>query len=187
MRTKILLAGGSGFLGGVLADYFAALGMEIVILTRNPKPRAGRIREVRWDGARFGDWMAELPGARALINLAGVSVNCRYHARNRQLMLDSRLESTRALGEAMARCADPPPVWLNSSTATIYRHTFGPAWDEAGGIGGCAEAKDLFSVQIAREWERVFREANTPRARKVTLRSAMEHVVRQLAIAPGQS
>jgi len=173
MKTKIILAGGSGFLGAVLAEFFAARGSEVVILTRNPKPRTRVIREVRWDGESVGDWQNELEDARALINLAGISVNCRYHARNRRLMLDSRLNSTQVLGEAIARCAYPPPVWLNSSTATIYKHNFGPAWDEAGEIRGCAEAKDIFSVHVATEWERVFYEANTPCTRKVALRSAM--------------
>jgi hypothetical protein len=173
MKKKIILAGGSGFLGSVLADYFAAKDTEVIILTREPKARTGLIREVRWDGATVGDWLKELEGGRALINLAGLSVNCRYHARNRKRLLDSRLNSTRVLGEAIARCTNPPPVWLNSSTATIYRHTFGPAWDEAGEIGGCAEAKDIFSVHVATEWERVFNEAITPRTRKVALRSAM--------------
>ncbi len=173
MKTKIILAGGSGFLGQVLADYFAAKGMEVIVLTRNPRLRADGIREERWDGETVGDWEKELAGARALINLAGISVNCRYHAQNRKLMLDSRLNSTRVLGEAIARCVNPPPVWLNSSTATIYKHNFGPAWDETGAIGGCAEAKDIFSIHIATEWERVFNEASTPRTRKVALRSAM--------------
>jgi NAD dependent epimerase/dehydratase family enzyme len=109
MQTKIILAGGSGFLGSVLANCFAARGVEAVILTRRPKARAGLIREVCWDGTTIGDWIQELEGAQALINLAGVSVNCRYHARNRILLLDSRLNPTRVLGEAMARCANPPP------------------------------------------------------------------------------
>ena len=173
MKNRIIIAGGSGFLGSVLADHFARNATEIVILTRNPRWRTGLVREVYWDGATTGDWIKDLEGARALINLAGISVNCRYHARNRKRMLDSRLASTRVLGEAIGRCAKPLPVWLNSSTATIYKHTFGPAWDEAGDIGGCAEAKDLFSVQVATEWERVLNEANTPRTRKVALRSAM--------------
>jgi uncharacterized protein len=173
MKTKLVLAGGSGFLGGVLATYFAARGMEVVILTRMPRTREGLIREVRWDGATLGDWLKELDGVPALINFAGISVNCRYHARNRRRMLDSRLDSTRVLGEAIGRCAHPPPVWLNSSTATIYKHAFGPAWDESGDIGGCAEAKDVFSVHVATEWERVFNDANTPGTRKVALRSAM--------------
>ena len=173
MKPKIILAGGCGFLGSVLADYFSAKGMEVVIFTRKPSQRADATREVRWDGESAGEWVKELEGARALINLAGISVNCRYHARNRRRMLDSRLNSTRVLGEAVARCANPPPVWLNSSTATIYKHNFGPAWEETGEIGGCHEAKDIFSVHIATEWERVFNEANTPRTRKVALRSAM--------------
>jgi hypothetical protein len=142
-------------------------------LTRTPKPRADGVREIAWDGETPGDWARELEGAAAVINLAGRSVNCRYHARNRKLMLDSRLNSTRVLGEAIGRCAKPPPVWLNSSTATIYKHTLGPAWDETGEIGGGAEAKDIFSVRVATEWERVFNESSTPYTRKVALRSAM--------------
>lgn len=173
MKPKIILAGGSGFLGSVLADRFVAQGMDVAVLTRKPARTVGAIREVHWDGQSLGDWVRELEGARALINLAGVSVNCRYHARNRKRLLDSRLNPTRALGAALGRCAHPPSVWLNSSTATIYRHTFGPAWDEAGEIGGCAEAKDVFSVYVATEWERVFHEATTPRTRKVALRLAM--------------
>jgi hypothetical protein len=156
MNHKIILAGGSGFLGGVLSEFFAAKGSAVVILTRKPKSRTGLIREVRWDGETVGDWQKELEGARALINLTGISVNCRYHARNRKLMLDSRLNSTRVLAQAIGRCKTPPPVWLNSSTATIYKHNFGPAWDETGEIGGCAEAKDIFSVHVATEWEREF-------------------------------
>ena len=83
MKPKIILAGGSGFLGSVLADYFAARAVEVVILTRNPKAGTGLTREVHWDGRTVGEWLGELEGARALLNLAGVSVNCRYHARNR--------------------------------------------------------------------------------------------------------
>ena len=173
MKAKIILAGGRGFLGSVLADYFAAKGLEVVILTRRPTQRADGIRELCWDGETVGDWARELDGAQALINLAGLSVNCRYHARNRKLLLDSRLKSTRVVGEAIRHSSNPPPVWLNSSTATIYKHTFGPAWDEAGEVGGCPEAKDIFSVHIAKEWERVLNLAHTPRTRKVALRSAM--------------
>ncbi len=173
MPTKrIVLAGGSGFLGRVLAEYLTARGAETVILTR--APRVGtKVREVAWDGKTVGDWLKEIDGAAAVINLAGRSVDCRYHARNRRLILDSRIDSTRVLGEAIARCAKPPRVWLNSSTATIYKHTFGPAWDESGEIGGTREAKDEFSVEVAVAWERVLDEARTPATRKVALRSAM--------------
>src|ERR1051325_11771689 len=108
MKHRIVLPGGSGFLGGVLAKYFMARGSEIVVLTRRPGARTDGAREVLWDGETLGNWTRELEGADALINLAGVSVNCRYHARNRKLILDSRVNSTRVLGEAVARCARPP-------------------------------------------------------------------------------
>lgn len=173
MKPRLIIAGGSGFLGGVLAEYFAARGWEIVVLTREPRKRADSIREVGWDGETLGEWAHQLDGARALVNLAGVSVNCRYHARNRKLILDSRINSTRVLGEAVARSTNPPEVWLNSSTATIYKHTFGPAWDETGEIGGTPEAKDEFSVEVAVAWERTFSAAPTPKTRKLNLRSAM--------------
>ncbi len=147
--------------------------MEVLILTRNPQARFEGIREMRWDGETLGDWSRELEGVRAVINLAGVSVNCRYHAGNRQRIIDSRVNSTRVLAEAIVRCVRPPAVWLNSSTATIYRHTFGPAWDESGEIGGSPEAKDLFSVHVAKEWERVLNEPGASGTRRVALRSAM--------------
>jgi uncharacterized protein (TIGR01777 family) len=171
-KRRIALAGGSGFLGRVLADYLAARGVEVVILTRSPRAGA-KVREVAWDGKTIGDWAKKIDGAEAVINLAGRSVDCRYHAKNRRLIMDSRIDSTRVLGEAIARCAKPPRVWLNSSTATIYKHTLGPAWDESGEIGGTPEAKDEFSVEVATAWERVFSEAQTPATRKVALRSAM--------------
>ncbi len=172
MNLRIVLAGGSGFIGQLLARRFAARGDEVVVLARKPGPgRAGR--EVGWDAATIGPWTAELEDADAVINLAGRSVDCRYHARNRKLIWDSRIGSTRVLGEAIARCARPPRVWLNSSTATIYKHTFGPAMDEAGEIGATPEAQDEFSVAVAKAWEQTFDEAATPATRKVALRMAM--------------
>jgi uncharacterized protein (TIGR01777 family) len=170
---RLILAGGSGFLGGILARHFRQLDCEIIILTRSPRPDVPGVRQIAWDGKTLGDWSKELDGTDNLINLAGVTVNCRYSARNRQLILNSRLDSTRVLAEAINRCAHPPRVWLNSSTATIYKHTFGPAWDESGEIGGTSEAKDLFSVEVATAWEEVCNQANTPATRKVLLRSAM--------------
>ena len=174
MNTRrIILAGGSGFLGQILRGHFLKQGCAVVVLTRSPRGVNDDGRECFWDGRSLGEWTRELDGAEALINLAGRSVDCRYHARNRRTMMNSRVDSTRVLGEAIATCANPPKVWLNSSTATIYKHSFGPAWDETGEIGGCTEAKDIFSVHIATEWERVFNETITPRTRKVALRSAM--------------
>ena len=108
-----------------------------------------------------------------MINLAGRSVNCRYHEENRRLIMESRIRSTQVLGEAIRRCKQAPRVWLNSSTATIYKHTYGAAWDEGGETGGTPEAKDEFSVRVAAEWEKALNEAQTPGTRKVALRAAM--------------
>ena len=171
--NRIILAGGSGFLGQILSRHFAKRGWEVVVLSRRPRRSTGGERNVVWDGETPGPWIQELDGATALVNLAGVSVNCRYHERNRRLILDSRILSTRVLGEAIRRCAKSLRVWLNSSTATIYRHTFGAPWDEKGEIGGTREAKDEFSVEVAKAWEREFAGARTPETRKVALRSAM--------------
>src|SRR5262245_33170945 len=175
MKTtpRLILPGGSGFLGQTLAQYFGALGWEVIILTRQPKPRSDGAREVKWDGRTLGDWTRELDGAVAVVNLAGRSVDCRYHARNRRAILSSRLDSTRALGEAISRCTSQPKVWLNSSTATIYKHTLARPWDESGEIGATPEAKDAFSVEVATAWERAFNEARTPRTRRVVLRTSM--------------
>ena len=168
LKPKIVLAGGAGCLGGLLRDHFVAAGFEVVILSRRAGPGT-----VVWDGETLGAWAAQLEGAEAVVNLAGRSVDCRYTAANRRQIMDSRVRSTRILGEAIARCERPPKDWLNSSTATIYLHTFGPAWDEAGEIGACAEAKDGFSVEVATAWEREFERAPAPRTRKVALRAAM--------------
>ncbi|HXC35542.1 MAG TPA: TIGR01777 family oxidoreductase [Candidatus Acidoferrales bacterium] len=170
---KIVIAGGSGFLGRILAAHFKKPGYATTILTRSPTPTADGFREIGWDGRTPGDWVRELENTDAMINLTGRSVNCRYHERNRKLILESRVESTRVLGQAIAQCTAPPPVWLNASTATIYKHTFGPAWDESGEIAGTPEAKDEFSIEVATAWERTFNEAQTPATRKVAMRAAM--------------
>ena len=174
MRNRIVVAGGSGFIGGLLTDNLVARDNDIVVLTRSPQETARSIRQVRWDGHSMGDWARELDGASALINLAGRSVNCRYNARNRREILESRVDSTRVLGEAIARCNTPPAVWLNASTATIYKHTFDRQMDEATGeIGATPEAKDEFSIEVARAWEETLYKAPTPATRKVALRTAM--------------
>jgi uncharacterized protein (TIGR01777 family) len=172
-EKRIILAGGSGFLGNVLSHYLTQRGYEVIVLTRRPPQGASDIRKVHWDGCTRGPWTEHLDGAFAVINLAGRSVNCRYTEQNKRAILDSRVDSTRVLGQAIARCAKPPVVWLNSSTATIYKHSFDRAMDERGEIGATPEAKDSFSVEVAREWERAFDAAPTPATRKVALRTAM--------------
>jgi uncharacterized protein (TIGR01777 family) len=173
MKMKIILAGGSGFLGQTLAKYFEKRGFEILILTRFLHSGSLPGRRLHWDVCTAGCWTEELEGATAVINLTGKSVDCRYNERNKKEILDSRLNSTRILGEAIARCIHPPLVWLNASTATIYKHSLGVAWDENGEIGATPEAKDAFSIEVAKAWEGAFEEARTPSTRKVAMRMAM--------------
>jgi len=174
MRSRIVVAGGSGFIGRLLTDRLVSGNNDVILLTRSPRPIAQSIRQVRWDGHTLGEWARELDGASALINLAGRSVNCRYNDRNRREILESRVDSTRVLGKAIARCSKPPPVWLNASTATIYKHTFDRQMDEATNeIVATPEAKDAFSIEVARAWEEAFFDASTPATRMVALRTAM--------------
>jgi uncharacterized protein (TIGR01777 family) len=126
------------------------------------------MRHVRWDGASVDDWTRELDGAAAVVNLAGRSVNCRYNARHRAEILNSRVNATRAIGAAVAQCARPPAVWLNASSATIYRDARDRAMDEATG-----EVGEGFSVEVCRAWERAFFEAPAPVTRKVAMRLAI--------------
>jgi len=173
MSRRIILAGGSGFLGQRLASYLQPRGWEPVVLTRTPSP-AATFKEIEWNARTIGDWAKSLEGADAVINLVGRSVNCRYNAENRRAIMDSRVESTRVIGEAIARCTNPPRVWLNSSTATIYKHTFGPPHDESShDFATAAQAKDEFSVEVARAWEKAFDESPAPRTRKVALRTTI--------------
>src|SRR6266581_3557253 len=174
MRNRIIIAGGSGFIGRLLTDRLVSGNNDVVVLTRTPGLAVQSMRQVRWDGHTLGEWARELDGASALINLTGRSVNCRYNERNRREILESRVDSTRVLGEAVSRCNKPPQVWLNASTATIYKHTFDREMDEATGvIGATPEAKDAFSIEVARAWEDAFDKAPTPATRKVAMRTAM--------------
>jgi uncharacterized protein (TIGR01777 family) len=172
---KIVIPGGSGQVGTVLARAFHGDGHDVVVLSRRPQTRPWRM--AGWDGVTRGAWCREIDGSDVVINLAGRSVNCRYTARHRREILESRVRSTRVVGTAIAESPRPPRVWLQASTATIYAHRYDAPNDEATGmIGG--EEPDAprawrFSIDVARAWEGAFQEAATPATRKVLLRSAM--------------
>ena len=172
---KIVIPGGSGQVGTILARAFHSEGHEVVVLSRRPRPMPWKM--LAWDAATRGDWWAQIDGADVVINLAGRNVDCRYHAANRREIMQSRVDSTRAVGAAIAAASQPPRVWLQAGTATIYAHRYDVANDEATGILGGDEpdAPDTwrFSIEVARAWERALDEAPTPHTRKVILRSAM--------------
>ncbi len=167
---RIVLAGGSGFLGSVLARHFRSRADDVVVLTRRPKARSDGVREVFWDARTFGDWARELDGAAAVVNLAGRSIQCRSTPENRREILASRLDATRAVGQAIARAASPPPVWLNASAAAIYQHSLDIPMDESGPSGPTEGLGDAFSIEVVRAWEAALFEAATPTTRKVALR-----------------
>ena len=178
---KILLPGGSGHLGRLLSSHFAKGGHEVVVLTRSPAPDpAGPgsvVRHVRWDGRSPGPWVAELDGADVVVNLAGRSVDCRYHKTHLTEMMASRIDSTRAIGNAIAAANRPPKTWLQMSTATVYAHSTERAHDEAHGeIGGFERhvpAYWRFSILIAEAWERELAAAPVPHTRRLALRCAV--------------
>src|SRR6266567_636898 len=172
---KIVIPGGTGQVGTPLARAFVADGHEVVVLSRNPRHAPWRM--VTWNAETVSEWASEVDGADAVINLAGRSVNCRYNSENRRLIKESRVRSTRVVGEAIARAARPPRVWLQASTATIYAHRYDAANDEATGILGGAEpgAPETwrFSIDVAMAWERTAQEAVVLHTRRVLMRSAI--------------
>lgn len=172
---RIVLPGGSGQIGQVLSRHFHEQGHAVTVISRHPKPADWQT--LAWDANRLDDWSHAIDGADVVINLAGRSVNCRYNALNRRTIKNSRTITTGLVGEAIARAAHPPKVWLNASTATIYRHALDRPMDETTGeLGGNepeATPKWRFSIDVATSWERAFFAAQTPRTRRVAMRMAM--------------
>ena len=174
-NLRIVIPGGSGQIGTLLAIHFREAGHDVSVLSRSPKPAPWR--EILWDGRTSGEWVSELEGSDVCINLAGRTVNCRYGAANRRQIYDSRIVPTRLLNQVIASLPHPPKLWLNASTATIYRHSLDKSMDEATGeLGGNepgAPETWNFSIRVAKDWEQAFFATSTPRTRKLALRSAV--------------
>ena len=180
-NKKIILAGGTGFIGQEMTKYFNKEN-EVIILTRqvrNEKTNRNdldslsqndinKIHFVKWDGKTTGPWARELENADLVINLAGKTVNCRYNKKNKREIFDSRTDAAKAIGAAINICKNPPSLWINASSATIYRHSEDRPQDEYNG-----EFHDDFSVQVCKLWEKTFFEQETPQTRKVALRMAI--------------
>ena len=172
---RIVIPGGSGALGQLLARHFHERGDHVTVLSRTPVRAQWSV--VAWNGEELGEWAKVIDGADVVINLAGRSVDCRYTAENRRDIMDSRVNATRVVGQAIAAASRPPAVWINASTATIYRHSLDRPMDEATGELGGSEAGAQptwrFSTDVARAWEAAFFEAQTPGTRKVATRNAI--------------
>jgi hypothetical protein len=172
---RIVLPGGSGQIGQILARHFHEQGHSVTVIARHPKPAEWQI--VSWDASTLGDWAGVVDGSDVVINLAGHTVNCRYNDANRRLIKNSRIFTTNLVGQAIARSSHPPRLWMNASTATIYRHALDRPMDEfTGELGGNepnVPRKWRFSIDVATGWERTLFAADTPRTRRIALRSAM--------------
>ncbi len=172
---KIVIPGGTGQVGEILARHFHQQGHSVTVLSRSPHAAPWRV--IPWDGVTLGPWIEELDRSDVCVNLAGRSVNCRYTPANRRTIFESRVHSTQILNQAIAALEHPPSVWLNASTATIYRHALDRPMDEATGEFGGDEpgAPDTgnFSIRVAKAWEEAFFSKPTPGTRKVALRSSM--------------
>lgn len=175
MSLRILIPGGSGQLGTLLARRFHASGHQVTVLSR--RPQSAPWRTLPWDGRTPGTWSHLIGQTDVVVNLAGRSVDCRYNQANRNLILQSRVDSTRLLGQLIAASPTPPRLWLNASTATIYRHSLNRPQDDLTGELGGAEpgipSTWKFSIDVATAWESAFFEASTPHTRQVALRTAM--------------
>src|SRR5947208_852330 len=174
-NLRIVIAGGNGHVGRLLAPHFRGQGHLVTALARHVKPAPWPV--LSWNGRDLGDWAKALDGSDIVINLAGRSVDCRYTQTHRREIMDSRVESTRVIGQAIAEALHPPKLWLNASTATIYRHALDRPMDEiTGELGGAepgAPPTWAFSIDVAKRWEQAFFEASTPGTRRIALRSAM--------------
>lgn len=165
---KLIIAGGTGFLGKSLIEYFSPKFDNITVLTRGKSRLIKNIKYLNWDAENIDDWQQEIEGSDVLINMTGRSVDCRYNQKNKKIILNSRVNSTKVLDQAIQNSIEPPKVWLNSSTATIYRHSLDIEMSENGGEIGSG-----FSVEVAKAWENAFFSSVKTGTRKIALRTSI--------------
>jgi uncharacterized protein (TIGR01777 family) len=162
---KIILAGGNGYLGTVMANYYKGLTKEVIILSRKAAEADENITTHVWDGINEGDWIEELEGADLLINLCGKNVNCRYTRKNQEEIISSRINPVKLIGKVIGKLKHPPLLWITITSATIYRHAEDHPQDELTGDLGYG-----FSIDVCKQWEEEFYNCITPHTRKIALR-----------------
>ena len=158
---KMIIAGGTGFLGNACVEYFKSKYDSIIVLTRHMRTSKENITYIPWDAKTLGSWQKHLNDCDVLINMTGRSVDCRYTDRNKKIIMNSRIDATKILGVAISLCKNPPKIWFNSSTATIYRHSLEKQMSEDNGDIGTG-----FSVGVAKAWEKAFFSQKTSHTRK---------------------
>lgn len=165
---KLVIAGGTGFLGQALISQFEQEYNEIIVLSRSGNRQVKKIRYVQWDAKSFGAWNIELEGAEAIINLSGKNINCRYTHKNKAEILSSRLESTNIIGEAILKCINPPKVWINSSATGIYQFQENKFSTESNAIPGTG-----FMAQVCIAWEQAVTKFKFTQTRQLIIRTSM--------------
>ena len=157
-------------MGKAICSYFKEQADEIIILSRGPERTEKNLRFIFWDGKNPGPWVEEIEGAEVLINLAGKNVNCRYNEKNKKEIFDSRTNSIEALARALEKCRVRPEIWIQSASATIYRHAEDRPMTERN-----LEIGEGFSVEVCKKWEKTFwdQTAQFPEMRKVILRTSL--------------
>lgn len=164
---RIIITAANGFLGDHLCQYFAQ-SYQVIAMVRTPLSDQKNITYVKWDGKTLDEWKDYFEGAHAVINLAGKSVDCRYHDENKRLILQSRLESTKVIGQAIEACTEKPTIWINSASATIYAHSLEKANSESEHVIGSG-----FSVEVCQQWEKAFFEFTFSGVRQIALRTTI--------------
>ena len=163
MKPRIVLAGGSGFVGQLLSPFLVSKNCEVIVLTRAEPDHGGAVRNVHWNGKTVADWVEFVNGAYAMVNLTGRSINCRHTPENRREIIDSRVDSVRVLGQAIGRCAQPPQVFLQIAGVGIYGDKGERICDETTAPG------DDFMTEVCQKWEAAFDSVDAPKTRKVQL------------------
>jgi uncharacterized protein (TIGR01777 family) len=161
---RIILAGGSGFVGRALAPVLLANGYHVVVLGRGDPHREGGVDYLQWDGRTLGAWASAIDGAEAIVNLTGKNINCRHTPENRREISRSRVDSVRVLGDASAACPNPPKVFVQTSGVGFYGDTGNQVADEDAALGSD------FMAEVCRQWEGAFEALDLPATRKVILR-----------------
>jgi uncharacterized protein (TIGR01777 family) len=168
MKGKIIITAANGFMGKALVKFFNEKYEVVALVRKHTTNELPNVNYVLWDGKTLGEWSNEFEGAKAIINLAGRSVDCRYNDKNKQEIYSSRLDSTTVIGEAIKQCKLKPTVWLNAASATIYRHSTDKPMTEKEGEYGTG-----FSVDVCQQWEKCFYHFNDIGVRQIALRTAI--------------
>jgi hypothetical protein len=164
MKPRIVLAGGSGFIGQSLSPFLVSKNYEVIVLTRTKSDHYGAVRHAHWDGKTLGDWIEFVNGALAVVNLTGRSIKCRQTPENRREIVESRIDSVRVLGQAIGQSAQPPKVFVQLAGVGIYGDKGGRICDESTAPG------DDFVAEVCEKWEAAFDSVESPKTRKVLLR-----------------